>query len=115
MWIAIQAKEMPCGRISTMRAARTDTNQKAIVFALRRLGCSVKPTHMVGDGFPDIVVGFRNSNYLFEIKDPDKPPSARKLTPMENKFHIKWQRTSGCNRELPGCYEYYEFKIKNRE
>ena len=47
-------------------------------------------THTVGDGFPDIVAGYRGQNYLFEVKDPDQPPSKRKLTPDEVKFHDTW-------------------------
>ena len=69
---------------------KTDSNQKAIVSDLRRFGASVAITSMVGKGFPDIVVGFRGKNYLFEIKDENKPPSARKLTPDEAKFHLMW-------------------------
>jgi Holliday junction resolvase len=73
------------------RAARTDENQVEIVQAFRRMGYSVKPTHQVGDGFPDIVIGKNNMNTLIEIKDGKKPPSARKLTPDEVEFHKKWR------------------------
>ena len=34
----------------------------------------------VGDGCPDILVGYRGANYLIEIKDPEQPPSKRRLT-----------------------------------
>lgn len=51
---------------------------------------SVFSTHMVGKGFPDIVIGYKKKNYLIEIKDGDKPPSARKLTADESKFHSTW-------------------------
>ena len=40
--------------------------------------------------FLDIVVGYNGINYLFEIKNPDYPPSARKLTPDEKIFHDEW-------------------------
>lgn len=73
-----------------MRAKRTDANQTAIVQALRKVGCSVTITSMVGDGFPDIVVGVNGKNFLLEIKDKDQPPSKRVLTPEEKKFHEKW-------------------------
>jgi len=39
------------------RAARTDSNQAAIVAAFRDLGCSVFTLHTVGRGFPDLAVG----------------------------------------------------------
>lgn len=73
-----------------LRAARTDANQKQIVEAIRKTGASVEVTSSVGKGFPDIVVGFRNKNYLFEIKDPSKPPSKRDLTPEQRIFHNLW-------------------------
>lgn len=73
------------------RAARTDSNQSEIVEALRKCGVSVFPTHTVGDGFPDLVCGFHGNNYLFEIKDPNKPPSKRLLTEDEKKFRDAWR------------------------
>jgi Holliday junction resolvase len=74
-----------------VRACRTDSNQVEIVQALRKAGCTVTPTHMVGDGFPDLVVGRNGVNHLLEIKDGAKPPSARALTKDEKKFHIEWR------------------------
>jgi hypothetical protein len=53
-------------------------------------GLTVVHTHTVGSGMVDVVCGFRGVNYLFEIKDPAKPPSARKLTPDEQRFHDEW-------------------------
>lgn len=74
-----------------MRACRTDSNQVEIVKALRKAGCTVTPTHMVGDGFPDLVVGRNGINHLLEVKDGTKPPSARGLTADEKKWHIEWR------------------------
>jgi hypothetical protein len=71
--------------------ARVDDNQKEIVQALRDIGATVESTATIGGGFADIVVGFRNKNYLIEIKDGSKPPSRQKLTPDETEFHAKWQ------------------------
>lgn len=48
--------------------ARVDANQREIVDALRRAGRSVLPTHQLGRGFPDLIVGFRKRNFLIEIK-----------------------------------------------
>lgn len=73
------------------RAAKVDRNQKEIVTQLRRFGASVYPTHMVGRGFPDIVVGYRGINYLFEIKDNLQPPSKQRLTPDELAFFEMWK------------------------
>ena len=73
------------------RAARVDANQAEIVKALRGVGCSVFVTSDVGQGFGDIVVGVRGKNYILEIKDGDKPPSARQLTEAEKKFSDMWR------------------------
>jgi Holliday junction resolvase len=73
------------------RDARTDANQDEIVEALRGVGVSVFVTSMIGSGFPDIVAGYRGINYLIEIKDGSKPPSKRRLTPDEQKFHDLWR------------------------
>ncbi len=74
-----------------MRAAKVDGNQAAFVRVLRQVpGVSVAHTHMVGDGFPDIVVGYRRLNLLVEIKDPAQPPSKRGLTPAEATFQDTW-------------------------
>lgn len=48
-----------------------DANQPEIVAALRAAGATVQHLHEVGQGCPDILVGFRLKNYVFEIKNPD--------------------------------------------
>ena len=45
---------------------------------------------MVGQGCPDILVEFRRTLWLMEIKDGDKPPSKQKLTPDERAFFDIW-------------------------
>lgn len=75
------------------RAARTDRNQKLIVEAFRSQGLSVAVTSGAGDGFPDLVVGWHNVSALVEVKDGDKPPSERKLTPKQEDFHNSWNAT----------------------
>lgn len=73
------------------RNARVDANQKDIVDALYSVpGVSVQHLHAQGMGCPDILVGWRNKNYLFEIKDPAKKPSARELTKMQERWHFQW-------------------------
>ncbi len=70
---------------------RVDSNQKQIVQSLRKLGFSVAITSMVGKGFPDIVVGRHGVNYLFELKDGNKPASCQKLTLWEADFFATWK------------------------
>jgi len=51
-----------------MTARRVDANQPSIVADLRAIGATVQDLHEVGDGCPDILVGFRGVNYVLEIK-----------------------------------------------
>lgn len=69
---------------------RVDANQKQIVKLFRFLGATVQDISSVGTGCPDCIVGYRGRNYLVEIKDGGKPPSRRKLTPDEEKWHATW-------------------------
>ena len=71
-----------------MIAKRVDANQKEIVNKLRAIGASIQDLSMVGKGCPDILVGFRCKNYLFEIKDGNKYASQRKLTDSEKEWHL---------------------------
>lgn len=72
-------------------AAKVDANQREIVSALRSVGATVQPLHAVGQGCPDLLVGFRGLSYAIEVKDGAKPPSARKLTPAQEEWHGGWK------------------------
>lgn len=54
-------------------------------------GVSVHSLAAAGDGVPDLLVGYQGRNYLIEVKNPAKPPSVRKLTPEQLKFHAAWR------------------------
>ncbi len=73
-----------------MRAAKVDANHDQIVMALRVLGATVQSLAGVGKGVPDLLVGYQGETYLIEVKDGDKVPSARKLTPDQEDWHGKW-------------------------
>lgn len=73
------------------RAAKVDDNQKDLVKLLRRLGYSVEPSHMMGRGFPDLVLGQWGVNFLVEIKDSNKVPSKQALTEDQEEFHLGWK------------------------
>jgi len=69
---------------------RIDANQNEIVKTFRSLGASV----LIISSIPkccDLVVGKNKRNYLVEVKDGKKPPSARQLTPHEQIFHDSWR------------------------
>jgi hypothetical protein len=72
------------------RAAKVDRNQAEIVRAFRQIGATVQVLSAVGHGVPDILVGWRGANHLVEIKDGDKPPSARRLTADQVSWHGSW-------------------------
>lgn len=71
--------------------AKTDANHAEIAQALRQAGCSVRDMSAVGQGFPDLLVALKGRTVALEIKDGDKPPSGRKLTPQQKAFFNTWQ------------------------
>lgn len=70
---------------------RVDANQREIVKTFRDLGASVHVLSDLGKGCPDIVVGLFGKNYLIEIKDGSKVPSAQRLTDKEQLFFDGWK------------------------
>ena len=72
------------------RAAKIDGNQAKVVQYLRGLGMTVQPLSAVGQGVPDLLVGFRGMNFLVEVKDGDQFPSHRVLTKMQQEWHAMW-------------------------
>ena len=74
-----------------MRAAKIDVNQNEIVKQLRQIpGISVHVTSCLGNGFPDLVVGYKKKyTVLVELKRPGK----YKLTEKE----IEFKESTQCN------------------
>jgi hypothetical protein len=70
------------------RVARRDANERRVIDALRSCGAYVKQIN--DEGAFDLLVFYRGHTLLLEVKDGDKPPSARALTPGEAKFHAEW-------------------------
>lgn len=73
------------------RSSKIDANQPEIVAGLRQLGASVQVLSAVGQGCPDILVGWHGKNVLLEIKDEEQMPSKRKLTPDQEHWHTMWR------------------------
>ncbi len=87
--------------------AKVDANQAAIRDVLRRAGRSVASTASIGNGFPDLAIGYagqccphdctgplhlRNKvGLLIEVKDGELAPSRQRLTPDEAAFHAQWR------------------------
>lgn len=72
---------------NVMRGFR-DRNQPIIVRVGRYVGASVLELHEVGQGAPDLLVGWAGRNRLFEIKNPD---AGGKLRPDQIEWHSAWQ------------------------
>lgn len=85
-------------------AAKVDANQPAIVGHLRDLGWWVECTHTVGGGFPDLICAKRGRFVPAEVKDGAKPPSARELTPDQEKWHAEVGRY-GVEVEILTCLD----------
>ena len=74
------------------RAARRDANETEIIKAMRECGAYVKQIN--DEGAFDLLVSYRGETLLLEVKDGAKPPSARRLTDAEQKFHDEWPGTN---------------------
>lgn len=77
---------------------RLDGNHADIVAEFLRCGCVVQSLAAVGRGVPDLLVKVPcriagSRLVLVEVKDGNKPPSARKLTEAEIGFHARF---AGC-------------------
>lgn len=69
---------------------KTDDNHQEIMDRFRGYGFSVFDTSRLPK-FVDCIIARYDLNALVEIKDGEKPPSARKLTPDEEDFHDNWK------------------------
>jgi hypothetical protein len=69
-------------------AAKVDANQTQVVSALEAAGASVQSLAKLGRGCPDILVAFRGSNHVMEIKNPK---GKNKVSDDQTKWHISWR------------------------
>lgn len=96
-----------------MRAYRVDENQREIVNGLRNAGYTVQHLHKVGKGCPDILVGAKTKeglyNILIEIKMDDG-----KLTPQQIIWHADWQGQIGIAKNLNEALNIVKDAIKQK-
>lgn len=72
---------------------RTDANHADFGAGMRNAGWKMSDTSSQGSGFPDWCGCAPDGTvWLFEVKDPNQPPSKRKLTPKQKLFHFAWRR-----------------------
>jgi len=88
--------------------AKVDGNQPEIVRALREAGASVQTIARMGHGVPDLLVGWRGKNFLFEVKDPSKRLSDRKLTDDEKAWHYTWNGQVAVIESIEAAFEVME-------
>lgn len=79
-----------CYIMLVRKYARLDANHGAIVTALRQCGCTVQSLAAIGSGCPDLLVARNGQMWVLEVKDGNKPPSARQLTEDEKLWHLRW-------------------------
>jgi len=75
-------------------AGRVDKNQRAIVDALRAVGATVHSLAAVGDGCPDLLVGWNYRTTLMEVKGKVGPRGGRSgvdLTPDQERWINTWR------------------------
>src|SRR5258708_625926 len=69
---------------------KRDKNQKSIVKALRKVGASVADLADVGNGIPDLLVGYRGQLWLMEIKNPKTAYGRSGLNKEQLAFEASW-------------------------
>ncbi len=72
------------------RCGKKDANHKEIVDALRAVGASILDTSALGSGMPDLVVGYRQENFLIEIKNPKNKYGRKGLNDLQKEWVAKW-------------------------
>ena len=79
--------------VMTRYAKRVDGNHREVVDGLRASlpEATVFDASGAGRGFPDLVVGWKGRNWLFEVKDGSRVPSRRRLTTAQQGWQLGWQ------------------------
>ena len=89
-------------------AKKVDANQAEIVETLRQTGMSVITLHRVGQGCPDLLVGFGGRNYLLEIKNKHSD-----LNVPEMDFHLTWRGQVAVIRSADQALDYIMDDLDN--
>lgn len=72
-------------------AARVDENHSGIVKHLEQIGMTVWSAASQGKGKPDLIVGWRGVNGLFEVKNPKRRGKQRQLRDTQKTFFELWK------------------------
>lgn len=87
---------------------KKDTNQPAMVKALRAAGFSVSITHTLGNGFPDLAVGYNGVTLLVEVKT-----KSGKLSEDEKAFMVSWNGSLITARTPSSVVEWFYHELCN--
>ena len=91
-------------------ARKTDKSQAAIVEGLRDIpGCVVKCLHRMGEGWPDLAVGYKGGNYFMEVK-----AKGGKLTEAQREFHNEWTGSIHIVHDLPEARQMLPCQARQR-
>lgn len=71
------------------KRGRVDAVQKEIVEACQKIGASIISLTPIGAGCPDLLVGFRGKNFLFECKTTKKSVLTQDQTVLHKTFKGK--------------------------
>jgi hypothetical protein len=88
-------------------ASRADGNQGSIVNGLRAAGASVEHLTRMGEGWPDLLVGWKGKNFLLEIKNPDsrhdgaKSGRSGETARRQREWYENWRGQVEVIRSLP--------------
>lgn len=83
-----------------MRAKKIDANQNDIVDALRAMGASVISLASVGNGCPDLLIGWRGHNVLMEVKQ-----GTERLNCRQKPWHAEWKGRAHVVWNLDGAIQ----------
>jgi len=101
---------------------KVDANQADVIAEVRKFpGLTVQDLHGVGNGVPDLIIGFLGQNFLVELKDGSKPKHQKQLTEPEKEWHQKWKgQVAICEsaedifKLITGQYPYHDFSDRNK-
>lgn len=87
---------------------KVDTIQGESIKILRQWGFSVQPIHTIGNGCPDLLVGYSGINYLLELKS-----EGGELNENEYTWHLCWNGQAVVIEGMDGLYEWIAEIISN--
>ena len=73
-----------------MRRGNSDRNQAEAVLYMRQCGMTVHTLHGVGQGCPDLLVGWRQVTHLVEIKRVRDDGFTTQLNQLQKDWHATW-------------------------